>query len=145
MKIVAKYNTLKGISTALTFGTPIITLFACGEAIVHRSETALSAAAMFSLLLALFFLKDKLLEYFKAPSALIISSVALILILMIENIILPTKTICIATMIACGVDEVTFKTWYKSIEVKLPEISKQYKRVGFIFTTTKHIMENNNE
>lgn len=145
MKAVAKYNTFKGASTALTFGTPLATLFACGDVIVHRSETALSATAIFTLLLILFFMKDKLLEYFKAPSALILSSVMLVLILVVENIIAPMKVICIATMIASGIDEVTFKAWYKSVEAGLPDISKNYKHVGFIFTTTKNIMENNYE
>lgn len=145
MKTVSKYNVSKAASTTLTFATPIITLLSCGSFIRHRSETALSAAGMFVILLVLFFAKDKLAEKFKAPSALILSSVTLIFILLIEHIIVPMKTVCVATMIACGVDEITFKRWYKLIEAQLPKLAENYKHVGFLFTTTTKLMENNHE
>ena len=144
MTKVAKYNTFKGVSTALTFGTPITTLACCGDFFVHRSETAISAGGIFVILLVLLFAKDKVFEYFKAPPAAVISFVALILILMIENIVVPMKTVCIATMIATGIDECTFKQWYKKTEASLPELAKNYKHVGFIFAKQKTIMENNN-
>ena len=60
MKPIAKYNTYKGVSTVLTVGTPIITLACCSDMFVHRSETAISAAGMFGLLLAALLLKDKI-------------------------------------------------------------------------------------
>lgn len=144
MKTVAKYNTLKGVSTGLTFGTPLITLLCCGNMFVHRSETALSVAGIFTLLIVLLFAKDKLAEWFKAPSALVLSSVTLVLIILVEHIILPMKYVCIATMISCGVDELTFKHWYKQVEAQLPAIAKSYKKVGFLFTTTKKVMEEQN-
>ena len=141
---VAKYNTYKGISTALTFGTPIITLLSCGDFFVKRSETTISATGIFVVLLVLLFAKDKLVEYFKAPSALILSSVMLVLILLIEHIIAPMKIVCIATMVASGIDECTFKRFYTQVANKLPCISNDYKHVGFLFTTTKKIMEESN-
>ena len=141
MGIVSKYNTLKSVSVALTFGTPLITLLTCGELFVHRSETALSMAGIFTLLIILLFAKDKLAEWFKAPSALILSSVALVLIILIENVILPMKYICISTMVASGIDELTFKRWYKQVESKLPSASKNYMKLGFLFCRTKTIME----
>lgn len=144
MKLVAKYNIFKSISSLLTFGTPIITLLSCSDVIVHRSDTALSAAAVFTILILLFFMKDKLMEYFKAPSALIVASVVLVLILIVESILIPIKTICIATIITCGVDEVTFKAWYRAAELELPDIAQRYKHVGFIFASTNKIMEKNN-
>lgn len=145
MSNVAKYNTYKGVSTALTFGTPIITMICCGDFFVHRSDTALSAAGIFTLLIVALFAKDKLMEYFKAPSAFVLSFLALILVIMIENITLPIKYVCIATMAASGVDELTFKRWYKLTEKQLPEIASQYKHIGFLFVTNKKLMEEYNE
>ena len=144
MKTVAKYNTYKGISTALTFGTPIVTLLCCGDIFVERSEITISATGIFVILLVLLFAKDKLLEYFKAPSALILSTVVLVLILLIEHIIAPMKVVCIATMIASGIDECTFKRFYTSIASKLPLTAADYKHLGFLFTNTKKLMEASN-
>lgn len=144
MKDVAKYNVTKGVSTALTFATPMVTLLTQANLIVHRSDTALSAAGVFAVLLTLLFMKDKIMEYFKAPSALVLSSVMLILILILESILLPMKAVCIATMIMCGVDEVTFKRWYKQIEKRLPENVQDYKHLGFIFTNTNNLLKGDN-
>lgn len=141
MTNVTKYNLTKGISTILTFGTPITTLFCCGDFIVHRSETAISAAGVFTILILLLFTKDKIAEYFKAPSAAILSFVTLILILLIENIIVPMKTICITTLIATGVDEFTFKRMYTVAQNKLPSIVNNYKHVGFIFAKQQTLLE----
>ena len=44
-------------------------------------------------------------------------------------------------MITSGVDEITFKKWYKVIETTLPENVSAYKTAGFIFTTTKKLNE----
>ena len=140
MKTVAKYNTCKGVSTALSVGTPLVTLALCGDFFVHRSDTAISAAGIFAILIAMLFFKDKIAEKFKSPSALVVSIIVLVLILLVENILYPVKCVCIATIAACGVDELTFKNWYKQIEKGLPEDSDTYKHFGFIFTTTQKLM-----
>jgi hypothetical protein len=140
MKTVAKYNTSKAVSTVLSVGTPLITLACCGDFFIHRSETAISAAGIFAILIAMLFFKDKIAEKFKSPSALVVSIIVLVLILLVENILYPVKCVCIATIAACGVDELTFKNWYKKIEKGLPEDSDTYKHFGFIFATTKTVM-----
>lgn len=151
MKQVGKYNTFKGISTLLTIGTPIITLACCGDFFVQRSETAISAAGVFAILIALLFAKDKLAEKIKSPSAFIISAAVLVIIVMVENILLPMKYVCIATMIASGVDELTFKRMYKALECKMPQCWQAYEHFGFIFAKTQDIFDevqkevNNNE
>ena len=151
MKQVGKYNTFKGISTLLTIGTPIITLACCGDFFVQRSETAISAAGVFAILIALLFAKDKLAEKIKTPSAFIISAAVLVIIVVVENILLPMKYVCIATMIASGVDELTFKRMYKALECKMPQCWQAYEHFGFIFAKTQDIFDevqkevNNNE
>lgn len=141
MKQVAKYNTFKGVSTALTVGTPIVTLACFGDFFVHRSDTAISAAGMFALFIVILLFKDKFAENLKMPSAFILSSVMFILLIMVEKIILPIKYVCIATMISTGVDELTFKNLYKQIEIVLPQEAQAFKHLGFIFTTTKNLEE----
>ena len=151
MKQVGKYNTFKGISTLLTMGTPIITLACCGDFFVERPATAVSAAGVFAILIALLFAKDKLAEKIKSPSAFIISAAVLIIIVVVENILLPMKYVCIATMIASGVDELTFKRMYKALECKMPQCWQAYEHFGFIFAKTQDIFDevqkevNNNE
>ena len=151
MKQVGKYNTFKGISTLLTMGTPIITLACCGDFFVERPATAISAAGVFAILIALLFAKDKLAEKIKTPSAFIISAAVLVIIVMVENILLPMKYVCIATMIASGVDELTFKRMYKALECKMPQCWQAYEHFGFIFAKTQDIFDevqkevNNNE
>lgn len=139
MKAVAKYNTFKGVSTVLTVGTPIVTLICCSDFFVHRSSTAISAAGMFAIFLTLLFMKDKIAENFKLPSAFVLSAVFYILILLIENILLPMKTVCLATMITSGVDELTFKRFYKTVEKGLPENAFSKKHFGFIFAKTDNL------
>lgn len=141
MKTVAKYNTFKGVSTVLTVGTPLITLACLGDFFVHRAETAISAAGVFALLIAALFFKDKLAEKFKSPSALVLSVAVLVLCILVEHIILPIKYVCIATIAASGIDELTFKQWYKRIEAQFPECAQDYKRVGFVFASTKKLIE----
>lgn len=141
MKQVGKYNTFKGISTLLTIGTPIITLACCGDFFVERPATAISAAGVFAILIALLFAKDKLAEKIKTPSAFIISAAVLVIIVVVENIILPMKYVCIATMIASGVDELTFKRLYKALEYKMPQCWQAYEHFGFIFAKTQDIFE----
>lgn len=141
MKQVGKYNTFKGISTLLTIGTPIITLACCGDFFTERPATAISAAGVFAILIALLFAKDKLAEKIKTPSAFIISAAVLVIIVVVENIILPMKYVCIATMIASGVDELTFKRMYKALECKMPQCWQAYEHFGFIFAKTKDIFD----
>ena len=141
MKQVGKYNTFKGISTLLTIGTPIITLACCGDFFVERPATAISAAGVFAILIALLFAKDKLAEKIKSPSAFIISAAVLIIIVVVENILLPMKYVCIATMIASGVDELTFKRMYKALECKMPQCWQAYEHFGFIFAKTQDIFD----
>lgn len=151
MKEVGKYNTFKGTSTLLTIGTPIITLACCGDFFVERPATAISAAGVFAILIALLFVKDKLAEKIKTPSAFIISAAVLVIIVVVENILLPMKYVCIATMIASGVDELTFKRMYKALECKMPQCWQAYEHFGFIFAKTQDIFDevqkevNNNE
>ena len=141
MKQVGKYNTFKGISTLLTMGTPIITLACCGDFFVERPATAISAAGVFAILIALLFAKDKLAEKIKTPSAFIISAAVLVIIVVVENIMLPMKYVCIATMIASGVDELTFKRMYKALECKMPQCWQAYEHFGFIFAKTQDIFD----
>lgn len=141
MKIVSKYNTCKAASTILTAGTPILSLLSCSDLYVHRSETAISAAGVFAVLFALLFAKDKLLENFKVPSPFVISIIGLIVIVMIESIIDPLKIVFISTVAATGVDTVTFRHMYKSMETSLPQSVNAYKHFGFIFTKSENIGE----
>lgn len=141
MKQVGKYNTFKGISTLLTIGTPIITLACCGDFFVERPATAVSAAGVFAILIALLFAKDKLAEKLKSPPAFIVSAAVLVIIVVVENILLPMKYVCIATMIASGVDELTFKRMYKALECKMPQCWQAYEHFGFIFAKTQDIFD----
>lgn len=137
MKEVSKYNLFKSISAICTFGTPIVTLLCCGDFIVETPGKSISGAGVFSLLLVLFFAKDKLAENYKIPSPFVLCLVIFILITMVEKIMLPVKIMCITTMIATGIDEMTFKRIYKSI--KLPDCAEDFKHFGFIFATTEKL------
>lgn len=140
-KTVAKYNAFKGLSTLLTGGAPLITLACCGDLFVHRAETAISAAGVFAVIIALLFFKDKLAEKFKSPSALVLASVMLVVCILIEHIILPIKYVCVATIAASGIDELSFKRLYLTIEKAFPEQAKDSKHFGFIFASTKKLTE----
>ena len=140
MKTIAKYNLFKGVSTGLTMGTPIVTLACCSELFVHKSETAISAAGVFAILFAALFFKDKLLENLKMPSPFVISVIGLIVIMMIESIIAPLKIVFISTMVTTGVDTVTFRRIYKSMELDFPESAEKFKHFGFIFGKTENII-----
>ena len=141
---VAKYNTCKGLSTTLTIGTPIVSLIISGIEIVSPAGK-MSVTACLIFLIALLFMKDKLAENMKLPSAFVLSIVLLCFIIVIENILTPLKGTLIATIIACGIDELTFKRIYKQVELLLPEESKLFKHFGFIFTTTTNLEALNNE
>ena len=141
MKSVAKYNIFKAISMLLTVGTPIVTICSCSDLIVHRSDTAISTAGMFAILISLLFAKDKVAEHLKMPSAFVLSTVVFIFIIVLESILLPMKYVCIATMCTSGLDELTFKRFYKNVESSLPEQASRKKIAGFIFSTTKSLGE----
>lgn len=143
MKLVAKYNIFKGVSSLLTFGTPIVTLACTGDFFVSRSDTAMSAAAMFVLFICLFIAKDKIAENFKLPAPAIICAIALVLIMIIENILYPIKIVAIMTLITTLIDEFTFKKIYKQTEKKLPDTAEEYKKFGFLFTTTNNLTGGN--
>lgn len=131
MTNVAKYNTYKGVSTALTFGTPFATMLVVGDMFTKQPSTAISGAAVFAMLLSALFAKDKLAEKFKAPSALLVAVIAFVLCVIVENILLPVKIIALAAIISCGVDELTFKQLYKRIELSFSEKAGAFKRFGF--------------
>ena len=135
---VAKYNTMKGVSTILTIGTPLISL-ACSSVEIVTPAGKMSMTACIVCLLVLLFAKDKLAENWKMPSAFIVSGALFGLILVIENILLPLKAILIATMIASGVDELTFKRYYKTLELLFPKCAANFKHAGFMFTTSKNL------
>lgn len=140
MKSVGKYNLCKGLSTLMTIGTPIATLACCSGTFLQTPHQTVSATGIFALLIAALFLKDKLAENFKVPSPLIISIVVFVLILLIESIIQSIKLVCITTMIASGVDELTFKRIYQKVEAFLPKGAENYKMVGFYFTSTEKML-----
>ncbi len=139
MKTVAKYNTLKGVSTAMTIGTPMATLLLCGDLFVHRSETAISACGVMTILILALVFKDKILENFKVPSAFMLCAILLVLIYTIKNIIVPMEYVCWATLITSGIDEFTFKQMYKRMEIMFPEQVKAYKHLGFILCKTEEL------
>lgn len=141
MKNVAKYNIFKGVSTALTIGTPIATLACCGSFYKDSSTASLSVAGIFTILIALIFCKDKLAENFKPPNALMIATITLVLGSLIANIIECIQIVCIATIVTSGLDELTFKRFYKVLEMKFPKTAEQFKHFGFYFTTTKQMLE----
>ena len=139
MKIVSKYNTTKAASTLLTMGTPIVSLFSCSELYVHRSDTAISVAGVFAILLSILFFKDKIAENFKLPSPFVISVAGLAIILLIESIMDPLKIVFVSTIAATGVDAVTFRRIYKNIEKDLSESADKYKKLGFIIAKSSDI------
>lgn len=136
MKQVAKYNICKGVSTLLTFGTPIVTLACCGEFFVHSSDTSVSAAGIFVILIVALIFKDKFLTNFKIPPTWILCGIGLGLICIIESILIPIKLVFLTTLIATGIDEVTFKRMYNELDIMLPKITQTFKHFGFILTST---------
>lgn len=142
MKPVAKYNLLKGASTVLTVGTPIATLACCGDFIVHRSDTALSAAGVVVLIISVYLLKDKLAEKFK-PKLWAICLIGIALIEMIKSIIMPVEMVLIATAAATGLDAATFSRFYKQLYPKLGDAAIDHTFVGYVFTTSQKLAQEN--
>lgn len=142
---VAKYNGYKAASTVLTVGTPIIALACCNELFVHRSDTAVSAAGIFAFLLALLFVKDKLLEFIKTPAAWKISLIGLVFCLIVHSLMDAMVLVFASSLIASTLDEFTFKRLYKDIVRKIssiPEVRdvyKEYEKFGFIWAKTNTI------
>lgn len=133
MTDVKKYNIFKGVSTVLTTGTPIVTLACFGDFFVHRSDTAISAAAVFAILIAALFAKDKMLEALKTPSAFKISLVVLVICLLVENLLIPIEAVCFCTICASLIDEFTFKKWYTNLDEEVFQLMpKSCKKMGFI-------------
>jgi len=137
MKIIGKYNLFKAISSALTVGTPLTVIGLCSDFIVHDSSASISVVGVIGILLAALFLKDKIAENFKIPSAFVLATVLFVLIIFIESILVPVKYACLATMIMSGIDELSFKRIYKRLELQMPEKAKAYKYLGFLICTTK--------
>lgn len=139
MTNVAKYNTCKAVSSVLTVGTPIVTLIATGESFVSKPSASVSAAGIIAILISALFFKDKLAENFKAPSAFIVSACVFGLILLVENLLMPMKIVCIASMISSGIDEVSFKRMYKEAEALMPKKADAYKHLGYFITTQQKV------
>ena len=139
MKRVAKYNTCKAMSTVLTVGTPIATMACCGDMFIHRSDTALSATAVFAFLLSMLFLKDKVLDFIKTPTALKVAVIGFVFCVVVGNLIETLRIVFGMTIAASAVDELTFKRIYNNRVLGFPESYEQYKKFGFMFTTTENL------
>lgn len=140
MKPVAKYNTCKALSTVLTVGTPIATMACCGDMFVHRSDTALSAAAVFAFLLSMLFVKDKILNFIKSPTALKVAVIGFVFCIVVGNLIETLRIVFGMTIAACAVDEITFKRIYNNIVIGFPENYKQYEKFGFLITNSEKLV-----
>ena len=128
MTKVAKYNTYKGISTALTFGTPLVTMCCVGDMFVHQPAQAISGAGVLTLLIVMLFTKEKLAEYYKSPGALKLSITIFIICVLVKNIVDPMLWVTGVSIATCGVDELTFKSFYKRIELSFPQEVQSLKR-----------------
>lgn len=145
MTKVGKYNTFKGISLAFTSLPTLYVTYLQKELFVIDAGTSISFAALIGILLAFLFLKDKIAENFKIPSAFVIATVLFVTIVLIERILLPVKTICLVVMVVCGIDELVFKRIYKCMEMTFPECSKIYKHFGFYIGDGEKILGVTNE
>lgn len=141
MNTIVKYNTCKALSTALTVGTPIVTLACCGDFFIHRSDTAISAAAVFAFLLSLLFVKDKMLEFIKSPTALKVSVIGLVLLIVMERLFEPLKWVFGMTIAMSLVDEVSFKRMYNNAMDELGDVPSKYIKFGFICCTSEKLKE----
>lgn len=135
MSNLAKYNISKGVSTVLTMGTPIVSMFCCGDFFVKKTSASISAVGIVCILFVLLFTKDKIAENWKVPSAMIVAGIIFALTSMVKAIIEPIQIISFVTFIACTLDEATVKSLYKRYELLLPASASVYKKFGFIFAT----------
>ena len=145
MQFVSKYNSLKAISLLLTVGTPSVTMLIFNTVLADSPAGAVSILGVISVIIALFFLKDKIAENIKMPSPLVAAVILLGAILLLENIIVLAKYTCLIMIAVCGVDELTFKNWYKNLERNFIKAHtnidiNDYKKLGFIITTTKTLL-----
>lgn len=145
MNFVMKYNILKGISSLLTVGTPSAIMIIMNIALADTPAGAISIVGIISILFAIFFLKDKIAENFKLPSPLVTAIIILVAVLLLENVILLVKYTCIVMIAICGIDELTFKSWYKRLEKQFIKTHtnidlNDYKKLGFIISTTKKLL-----
>ena len=139
MKEVGKYNLFKTLSIILTTVPPLLVAYCFGDMIVYDTGASISLATILAILVALFFLKKKILENFKVPSAFVIALVLFIILVAVEQIIVPAKWVCGTTMVCCGLDELIFKRIYQRVEKLLPEKREAYKHFGFYFCKTSTI------
>lgn len=142
--MVAKYNTYKAFSTVLTFGTPIVSVIACGGFYRNDGGACISLAAVMAFLLSALFLKDKLAEQFKSPTALKVAVIGLIFCFVVEAIIQAMQVVFGCTVIACLIDEVSFKRLYHELEYKFPKEAEAFKHIGFYVTTTERLKKEEN-
>lgn len=145
MKFVSKYNLLKSISLLLTIGTPSTIMIVSNIALADSPAGAISIVGIISIFIGIFFAKDKIAENMKMPSPLLAAVILLVIIILLENIIVLAKYTCITMIAVCGVDELTFKSWYKRLESKFAKSHstidlKEYKKLGFFITTTKKLL-----
>lgn len=139
MRGVLKYNLFKIGSTVLTLGVPCTALALSSDFYAHLGDASTAAGAVFLGLIALFFLKDKIAENFKCPSALVVSIVTLTFILIVQAIFIPMVYVCASSVVSCLTDELTFKRLYKKVERKFPKDALDRKKFGFYFTTSRKI------
>ena len=146
MKEIGKYNLFKALSIMLTVVPPLFVAYCFGNMIVYDTRASISLAAIIAIITALFFLKNKILENFKVPSIFVIALILFILLITVEQIIVPAKWVCGTVVICCGLDELIFKRIYKRIEALLPQKREAYKHFGFYFCKTSKLMgDTNNE
>lgn len=134
MTNIAKYNTYKGISTTLTFGTPITTMLCIGEEFIKTPATSISAVGVVVILIICFFLKDKIADNIKMPSGMVLCIMGFTICVLMHNIIDPMMYVFGISGVVCAIDTVTFRSFYKHIELLFPPQAATYKRFGFYGT-----------
>lgn len=144
MKPVLKYNMLKGISIFLTLGTPSITMILLNSVLADTPLGGISIIGVLGVLFGVFFAKDKIAENMKMPSPLVAAVILLAILLLLEGILVLAKYTCAITAVICGIDELTFKSWYKRLEKDTSATYNvnlaDYKKLGFIIGTSKKIL-----
>lgn len=140
MREVGKYNLFKGLSMLITCIPTLAVAFSYGDVIVKDVGASMSLAAIIGIFFAALFLKNKIAENFKIPSTFVIATALFIIVVLVEKILLPVKSTCLTVMIACGIDELSFKRIYKRIELKLPENREVYKHFGFYICKTETLL-----
>lgn len=145
MTNVAKYNITKGISTALTMGTPIVSTLCCADFFKQNAGTSISGLGILALLFVLLFTKDKLAENLKVPSAMVVAGIVFVLTTMVAQVAQAVQVISGATFIAASLDEITCKKLYKALEQRLPDISQTHKFFGFMWVKYDTLLKEQGE